>query len=315
MEGMVEALRSFQKWMFGFGSPLTMGVVRAVMGTVILINLLMISIDFEAWFTEKGFVPISFIPMALGEMPRFSPLAFVTDARVTLLFFAVTTLAALTTALGLFSRVSTIILLIGITGLHHRTADILHSGDTMMRAFALYMAVAPSGAAFSIDRWWKVRRDPNATMSEVSLWPQRLMQIQVAIVYFTTAWHKWQGIRWRDGSATWFTAQLNEFDRFPMPAFMDQRPMVPIMTYGTLVLELALGTLVFWKPARNYVLIGGVLLHLGIEYRMNIPLFAFIMIGTYLSFIESEEWPSIVAWFNRRFRSKDKVSAEVAENA
>jgi hypothetical protein len=184
---------------------------------------------------------------------------------VTAVFYALTVLAALLSCLGLWTRVATVALLIGVTSLHHRAPDILHSGDTLMRVMLLYIALAPSGAAFSLDRLIGLRKGTAPPLPpEVSMWPQRMMQVQVAIVYLTTVWHK--------------------------------SPMIAITTYGTLLVELALGTLVFAKPLRKWVLLAGVLLHAGIEWRMNIPLFAFTAVATYITFYEGEE---TAAWLKR----------------
>jgi hypothetical protein len=69
--------------------------------------------------------------------------------------------------------------------------------------------------------------------------------------------------------------------------------MVYVTTFMTLAVELALGTLVFYKPLRKWVLLGGVLLHAFIEYSMNIPLFSWLMVTLYISFYDGEE---IEAW-------------------
>ncbi len=286
----MKALRSFNEWMFGYGSPTTMGLFRAVFCAIVFVNLAMVAVDFNAWFTETGYVPTAILNRWSGGVFRFSLLQHVTNSNVTAVFYGLTMLAALMTTLGLYTRVASIALLIGVTSLHHRCPDILHSGDTLVRAMLLYIAVAPSGAALSLDRWIAVRRGTApAEPLDVSLWPQRMMQIQIAIVYLTTVWHKSFGNWWLNGTATWYPPQLDEFDRFPVPHFFDQQPMVAVMTYGTLVAELALGTLVFAKPLRKWVLLAGVLLHAGIEWRMNIPLFSFITVATYMVFYEGRE--------------------------
>ena len=146
----MNALRSLHSWLFGFGSPVTIGVFRMVFGTLALINLAMVAIDFEAWFTERGFVPVALLERWSGGIWRLSLLQNVTNDNVTAAFYALTMLAALFTALGLFSRVSSVALLVGLVSLHHRCPDILHSGDTLMRAMAFYVALAPSGATCSM---------------------------------------------------------------------------------------------------------------------------------------------------------------------
>ncbi len=290
--------RRVDRWWFGYGSPVTLGVFRMAMAFLIFVNLAMIAVDFDAWFTERGFVPVELGAFYLGDEPRLNLIAGVTDPRITLAFYILVMVAALLTCLGLWTRISSIVLALGLITLHHRNAIILHGGDLVMRFGAIYIALAPSGAACSLDRiigLWKGKAPtiPNA----VSLWPQRLLQFQVALIYFTTVWHKWFGTYWRDGTATWYPLHLNEFERFWLPAFAREwRPMIAVTTYGTLLVELALATLVFFKPWRKWALLGGVGLHLSIEYAMNIPLFGFLMIATYLAFFEGDE---ITAWARR----------------
>lgn len=289
-------VRELDGWMFGWGSPVTMGVFRLIIGTLCFVNFAMIAIFFEDWFTEKGYVPIRATERWSGDLVRFNLLDGVTDTRITALVYGLTMLAALMTAAGLITRVSSIVLYLLVVTLHHRNPLILHGGDTVLRCACLYVALAPSGAAVSLDRLLKLRKNPGLPLPQVSLWPQRLVQLQVAIIYFTTVWHKWFGNWWKEGIATWFPANLREFDRFPVPEFVDRQPFIAITTYGTLLIELALATLVFYKPFRKWVLLGGLLLHGGIEYRMNIPLFAFLMCSLYIAFYEGEE---VAGWWDR----------------
>lgn len=264
----------------------------------------MLAVDFRTWFTEDGLAPVAAAKIWSGPVWRLNVLEGVTDPRLTLAVLALTTLAALLTCLGLWSRAATIVLAIGLITLHHRNPFILHSGDTLMRITAITLALAPSGAALSLDRWLANRRGKPAP-EPVSLWPQRLVQIQMALLYGTTVWHKLVGVHWVDGTAAWYPPQLTEFNRFPTPAFVDLPPFVQIATYSTLGIELALASLVFWRPARKWVLLAGVSLHAVIEYRFNIPLFAFLSVAQYIAHYDGEE---VQSWL-RRFR---KEEAELA---
>lgn len=290
-------MKAFGRWWFGYGSPVEMGLFRLVMGFWIFVNQLMVGWDFDYWFTERGFVPVSVNAQYLESIPRLNLIAGVTDSRITLMFYIAITIAAFTTCIGLWTRVSSIVLALGIISLHHRNAMILHGGDLVIRMGAIYIALAPSGAACSVDRLIKLWRGQAPKIPElVSLWPQRLVQYQVGLVYFTTVWHKWFGTYWRDGTATWYPLHLHEFDRFWLPDFMREGIMIPITTYGTLAAELSMCTLVFFKPWRKWALMAAVGMHLFIEYAMNIPLFSFLMITTYLAFFEGDE---ISAWAKR----------------
>ncbi|MCH8977769.1 MAG: hypothetical protein IH945_00805, partial [Armatimonadetes bacterium] len=73
-------------------------------------------------------------------------------------------------------------------------------------------------------------------------------------------------------------------------------PFLAATTYGTLLVELALATLVFARPMRKWVLLAGVAMHAGIEYRMNIPLFGLIITSCYIAHYEGHE---VSAWGKR----------------
>jgi hypothetical protein len=298
-------LRKVDNWWFGKGSPVTMAVFRILMGTVALANLAMMLPFFDAWFTERGYVPLRIVKIYFGEDPRLNLIAGVTDPRITYAFYLLVMLAALLTTVGLWTRVSSIVLALGYITLHHRNPMILHGGDLMLRISLMYIALMPAGAAVSLDRLIALKRGKAPPVpAPVSLWPQRLMQYQIALVYLTTMWHKSRGHYWIDGSATWYPMHLNEFDRFWLPAFLTDNPlMVKISTWGTLAVELSLGTLVFYRPLRNWVLLAGLGLHAFIEYAFNIPLFAFTMVATYVNFFDGEEISAfgkrVSAWLAR----------------
>lgn len=283
-------LRGCDAWWFGRGSPAAFGVYRIALGTLAFVNLAMMLPDFDAWFTEDGFVPWAAASQWLGPDWRINVYAGITSAPVTLTLYLATMVAALLTTLGLWSRLSTIALAVGYISLHHRNPIVLHSGDTLIRNCLIILAVGPAGASCSMDRFirlWKGKED--FELPSVSLWPQRLVQYQLALMYFTTVWHKAHGTHWREGTATWYPAQLNEFDRFGVPPFLEQQPMVALLTYATLLVEVALATLVFAKPLRKWILLMGLGLHGFIDWRYNIPLFGWIVAAGYLCFYEGNE--------------------------
>ncbi|HZH99358.1 MAG TPA: HTTM domain-containing protein [Fimbriimonadaceae bacterium] len=308
-------LASLDDWWFGKRSPAALGLFRVAISTVAFLSLLITLSDFDAWYTERGFVPMRIVERWMYypserftlneqvlftlpfEIPRINVLSGVTNSWITLGVYLLIMLAAVTTAFGLWTRLSSIVLAVGFVSLHHRNPMIMHSGDSLLRLCLIYIAVAPSGAAVSLDRFmgvWKGRLSPEP--APISMWGQRLIQYQVALLYFTTAWWKWFGLYWKDGTATWYPTQLHEFDRFWVPPFLERQPFIMLTTYGTLLVETALATLVFYKPLRKWALISGIMLHGYIEYRFNIPMFAAIIVSTYICFFEGEE---VQAWARR----------------
>jgi hypothetical protein len=317
-------LRMLDRWWFGYGSPTTLGVFRILIGMIVILDLFIRASDWEAWFGEYGFVPawlgrswLGNVPLGSGDfsLPRLSLISGVTDPRIAIAFFALVTVAAVTTTLGIWTRFSAFLLAMGIVSLHHRNSGVLHGGDTALRIAVLYLAVSPCGRACSLDRLMRLRRGEETGQEEISLWPQRLVQFNLAIIYFTTVWLKFFGGTWLNGTAAWYPPRLAEFKRFPVPGFLNEMPFVYVATYGTLLTEFALATLVFFRPLRNYVVLAGIFLHAYIEYSMNIPLFSFLMISFYVCHFQGEEISAYAKRLGERLRGKLGLEVHLPKGA
>jgi hypothetical protein len=307
-------LKQLDHWWFGYGSPTSLGLFRILIGTLGFLNLLMLSGDWSAWFGEHGFVPAWLgqawlgppQPIGIGDLavPRLDLISGVTDPTIAIGFFVLGIVSALTTALGILTPVSAFLFAITTVSLQHRNIVILHGGDTALRIGAIYLAVSPCGRACSLDRLFRLRQGEAEPAPQISLWPQRLVQFNMALIYFTTVWAKFFGPKWLNGVATWYPARLAEFYRFPVPHFMNDLPMVYLTTYGTLFIEFSLATLVFFRPLRNWILLAGVLLHGFIEYSMNIPLFSYLMTSYYVCHFDGEEIGAYAKRLGDRLRGK-----------
>jgi hypothetical protein len=286
------------RFLFPHGSLTTLGVYRILYGLLCMANFFLLGVQWHDWFTERGYHPSWMSPTYFGPLPEL----FGTEpSRVNLFslsgaeawsyfLFAVGAVCAVLLTVGKWTKPVSIVLAIILVSMHHRSPMILHGGDTVIRIMALYLALSPCGMACSLDRLAAIRAGTvSPKPAQGPLWTQRLITYNVSLVYFTTVWLKFGGSLWRDGSATYFPNRLQEFERFPVPAFIKEMPFVMVTTYGTLLTEFALVSLVYYKPFRKYVLIAAVCMHLFIEYSMNIPLFAFLMITSYINFFDGEE--------------------------
>jgi hypothetical protein len=95
---------------------------------------------------------------------------------------------------------------------------------------------------------------------------------------------------------------LEEFRRFPM--FEPGAFTVSLLTWGTLVVEFACGILIWFRDLRYWVLLAGLGLHLGIEYSMNVPLFQWIILATYVTFIYPEDLARARVWVSERLAAR-----------
>ena len=123
------------------------------------------------------------------------------------------------------------------------------------------------------------------------------MQLQVAIVYLRTVFWKLRGQRWWNGTAAYFPTQIESFSRCRLPRIFGSRLGIAAATYGTLAVELSLGTLVWIDEFRYPVLLAGVVLHLALELFLNLQLFGWIMTVSYLVFVPSLDVLRLVQMF------------------
>lgn len=272
-----------------------MAIFRILIGFLSLINCLIYAHVFTDFFTERGLYPVWMAERYTEGIPRFNLLAGVTDDRVTWVFLGLSILASICTMIGFKTRIATVSLFLLTTTLHHRSGDVLHAGDWLLRLWIFALAVSACGATLSIDRKIAIKKG-QLDVPDVSLWPQRLVQLQLAIVYFMTVWLKAGGNLWRNGTATWYAENLNEFTKFPVPEFLHTLPLIRAATYGTLIVELAMATLVFHRPIRKFVMIPALFMHAYIEYSMNIPLFQWVIVSAFICHFTGEE---ILAWAHR----------------
>jgi hypothetical protein len=109
-------------------------------------------------------------------------------------------------------------------------------------------------------------------------------------MYFNAVLYKLAGTHWIDGTAAWYISHLDEFKRFPVPDFFHTLWFSQLATWSSLATEAALATLIWVRPLRRYVLLAGLLLHLGLEYTMNIPFFQWVVLSSYILFLEDLKW-------------------------
>jgi membrane-associated phospholipid phosphatase len=159
-----------------------------------------------------------------------------------------------------------------------------------MRVAGFFLIFAPAGAALSIDRLIRVRkRKENIAIQPRPPWAQRMIQFELALLYFVTFCWKASGEPWVNGTALFYVMHLDEIHRFPIPAFLQNPVLLKIETWLTLAIEFSLGVLIWFRELRYPVLALGVVLHLWLEYSMNIPLFQWEILSAYVLFIDPDD--------------------------
>jgi hypothetical protein len=283
---------------FAERDPRLAGVLRIGYGILLLINLVMWAPDLRLWFSETGLLPLAAAREIVNEHAPTVLGWISTDAWMWACYGILVTAAVLLT-LGWHTRIQAIIVLFGLTSFQNRNYTIVDGEDTLFRMFAFYLALCPAGWAFSLDARRRTHR--GGTEAQPIPWGLRLFQVQMTVIYLSSAIEKtrgraWlEGTDWTRGTALYYVSRLDDaFGKFPVPAFaFETLWLVKLMTWSVLILEWGLPVLLWWKRTRRVALVVAILFHLSIEYSMNLFLFHWLMILGLLSFAEFDElrWP------------------------
>jgi hypothetical protein len=206
-----------------------------------------------------------------------------------------------------------------ILSFQRRDPWVFNSGDVVVRIEALFLALSPCGAALSLDQ----RRRTGSFWSAESgpVWPVRLFQVQMSIIYLAALQMKLSGETWLQGTAVSYVLRLNDMQRWPTPDWYATNALIMnLVTWGTLAIELALAVLIWDRRFRPWVLAAGVVLHLMIDIHIQIGVFSYAMFVLYLAWISPEaistlRWSTATSRACRtRSRAIDSVVASVAGN-
>jgi hypothetical protein len=271
---------AWERFWFAPQSTATLALLRIVFGALVFVWAVSLVPDVGAFFTDAGVVPDALVTY-WGLLQLFP------GAVGAWALLAVLAAGALALAVGLYTRIAAVVVLIGVISIERRNILVYNAGDELIRILAFYLALAPAGAALSVDRR---RREPERfwEFPARAPWALRLMQIQVSVIYLSSVWEKLHGFTWRNGTAVAYALELHDLHRFPLPAFMHTwAPAVALLTWGTLATEFAIGVLV-WTRWRLPVLAAGALMHLGFSYAMRLGFFSTAVWTLYLAFLPPE---------------------------
>jgi hypothetical protein len=281
---------AWDRFFFAPQSPLPVALFRILYGICVSMTLILLRSDWLNWFGVHAWVSEDTMRV-IEPGPRINLFTLLpqNDHWITGFFWFFLAFAVLLTV-GLWTRVSSVVVFLCFVSLQQRALLITHGGDKFLRVAGFFLMFAPAGAALSLDRVIRVRTKREGRGVEPRApWAQRMIQFQLALLYFTSFWWKLKGHAWLDGTALYYAMHLREIRQFPLPSWLQNATLLKLGSWFTLALEFSLGTLIWLKRFRYYVLAAGLLFHLGLEYAFNFPMFQWDVLSAYVLFIEPRD--------------------------
>jgi Vitamin K-dependent gamma-carboxylase len=297
--------QAWNEFFFTPQPPTPIALFRILYGMLLIANLALLRPDWLAWYGEHSWVTLSTM-LKLEPGPRLNLFTVMPhgDSWVEALFW-IFLASAVCLALGFLTRASSIIAFLCLTSIQQRNLFMLHSGDTFLRVAGFFLIFAPAGAALSIDHLIRVRKGKEAPeIQPRPPWAQRMIQIELALLYFVTFWWKSTGATWVNGTAVYYLNHLAEYQGLPLPSWFEQPFFVKLGSWLTLAIEFSLGVLIWFKELRYPVLLLGLLFHLFLEYRLDVPLFQWTVLSAYVLFIDPRDLDRAWVWIRSSVTKK-----------
>ena len=208
------------------------------------------------------------------------------------------------------------LVIIGHLSYYNRNEFLFYGVDSVLIALLIILCIAPIGSALSIDRIRQVRKHKNEHVldsrpalptSQRGFACQRLMQLQMAVIYFSAGTEKLYGEMWWSGVAPWVALNNNEVAFFPMGLFADQFWIINLMAFGTILIEISYAFLIWGYKTRPYLLSAALFLHFSIAVMMGMYFFATVMIFGHLAFMRRHWYTNVGQWWRKKMGNMEMI--------
>lgn len=273
----------YDRFWFQSCDPVYCSLLRIACGLLLLIFVSIWWLDARMWFSSEGVLSAeSAEAIVRGE--HWSIFFYLPDTpAVVQACLCIALVQSLLLLLGVASRFQAACLFVWITSFQHRNPLIVDGEDTVLRLWLFFMIWMPLDHKWSLGHWLRGIR---STAGYAQAWALRLVQLELTAIYASTAWSKWQGETWRDGTALLYVSRMEDvFGRWWLPESIFVTDwLLRLSTWSVLAVETLLPVLLWIPGLRRIGLALAIGLHLAIEYSMHLFLFEWIMIAGLISF-------------------------------
>ena len=287
--------------------PTALGLCRILLVALFTASLLSHVGAVATYFSDASVVAGDFARRAFPT--RWSLFFWVTDPTAVQAIFCVGVVAHLLWLVGLFTRAASLVawgVWVSMIGRNH----LLYTfADQLQMVLCSLLMLLPAGRGLSLDASRRGKGGP------VPVWCRRIIQLQLAVVYASTALMK-TGVTWRAEGTALYYSLANPFNRFfDLPqlwAFVQPWALRPA-TWVVLAWEhaFAIFVLVHWTremrgpssripDLRKTILPFGAAMHAGIGATLFLAWFSPLSIASYSAFLTPREASKVVAWVRRR---------------
>jgi predicted DCC family thiol-disulfide oxidoreductase YuxK len=316
-EGVLSAIGgAWSRFWFENKSTVPLEIVRIGVSFLMLVHYSLATPYLLTYWGDEGWVPRTIIATEMTDPWRQSVFFYFTSPWQWIAFHALFLFCCAALLVGWRTSWVKWVVFIGQISYDVRNRDIAYGVDMILSSLLLILCLAPIGRALSLDRVREARLVKQRDLSArppvfTSAWAcatTRLMQIQMAVVFFFSAAEKLKGEDWWNGDAVWYVfSDADMYNSVMLDILAPRYWLVNLATYGTILIEIAYPFLIWQRRTRPFVLAGAIFLHLQFAFLMGLYYFSFVMINGHLSFL-SRGWLSALGdWWKRKIGAMEMI--------
>ena len=250
------AARAWNSFWYTPADPILLGVIRIMTGLMLVYTHAVWGLALDDFFGQDAWISRDLANVTLKDQYAYSFWWSVPPQWIWPVYVAAMVILALFT-IGLFTRIASLLALVVVISFVQRQPEALFGLDKINLVLTFYLAIGPSGAALSLDRFLQARRRRSTGPLPIELsvganFAVRLIQVHMCLIYFFAGISKFQGPAWWTGEAMWLAFGNLEYQSIDMTWLAWHPWAVEFLTHFTALWELSFCVLIWIRVLRPW---------------------------------------------------------------
>ncbi len=267
-------------------------LMRICFGIASLCNIIDMWDIRHSIFSDQGI--ISHYPKRYFSITNYS--LFYLDGAQSLfgvnLIFLISAFFCVLLTLGIFSRISAFAVCLWTISYVNHIPPVACGYEMILQIFSLIVLISPLNGSWSLAGYRKYAHNYCPMAPRYGL---VLLQWQVFVIYWTTAFHKIINNNWQNGETVYFYL-ASYYGRFTPEEIWKYNELLFFLSDATLAIEFALPFLLWNKKTRLLGLFLGIGFHASIGALSRLSIFSIAIVSTYSCYIEISDLKRIRFW-------------------
>jgi hypothetical protein len=289
---MTKLFKLWDKFWFSRFDPVSACVFRIFIGALLLIYFIALYPSWDLFYARDGIISLTDPEIAKVTTDKWSLFYLIDKIFPVRIYYWLGFAGIIMFLIGFKTRIFTVFVWVLIFSMTNRTRVVVNGEHLILETILFFSCFLPLGYYLSVDKWLDKKRDNKINLKEPSIWPLRLIQINIILIYVFSTYYKITGdSKWLSGEFLYWTITNQMWGRFPYPELFYTWDSIfcKLLTYSSLFIEASFPILIWFKNLRFIVVIYMIIFHLLVIVMVpGVLYFNLAMICSFFVFIPQD---------------------------